>query len=716
MEKLNVELENCYGIRELTHTFSFEGSKSNLIYAPNGTMKTSFAKTFLDTSRGISPKDGIFEERITTCRITDETGSEIDPKTIFVIESERSEYSSEKMPLLLANRQLRSKYEKTRKDITTSNAEVRKKLQKISGMRNGIEEEICETFGFSDILECYTTILPIINNDEQPLIDEGKYKSYYNPKIVAFLNDEKSKEQIDEYIKKYNELIESSGFLKKGIFNHTNATDVAKQLKSNKYFEANHKIVLDNSGNPIEVDDPKKFEEILNEEITRILKDKELQKRFEEIDQALTKNAELKAFREFLENKPSILPELKNLAEYRKKIWISYFKQISQEISNLVHLYEEGKKPIAEMIEQAKKENTEWKRVVEIFNSRFSVPYTLSVVNQEDVILQDEVPTIHFEYNDQIDKKRLPRSELVRSLSTGEKRALYILDIIFEVEARKIEGNDCLLVIDDLADSFDYKNKYAIIQYLDDIVKYDNFLAIILSHNFDFFRTIQSRLGIPRNSTYMVLIDNTKVELKPSEFLNPSKFIQKWQRQYHENPKVFVSLIPFVRNLIEYTKGVDDSDFLKLTSLLHYKADTESIRTSDILEIYNKIFNNTFTIQDDKVIDIILNQAEACLPVDESINLETKLILAIAIRLLTEKYIIKKINDQQFVNNITSNQTSTLIKKLKEINPNDENLAVIDGVNLMTPENIHFNSFMYEPLIDISSANLKDLYKDVKAL
>jgi hypothetical protein len=212
----------------------------------------------------------------------------------------------------------------------------------------------------------------------------------------------------------------------------------------------------------------------------------------------------------------------------------------------------------------------------------------------------------------------------------------------------------------------------------------------------------------------MVLIDNSKLELKPAEYLR--SFIKNWKSQYHKNPKIFVSLIPFVRNLIEYTKGSNDPDFIKLTSLLHYKVDTESIRISEILKIYNAIFNKKYTMHDDKAIDIILSQAEVCLPLDESINLETKLILAIAIRLLTEKYMIREINDPSFVSSINSNQTSTLIKKLKEVKPGDANLDVIDGVNLMTPENIHFNSFMYEPLIDISSANLKELYKKVKAL
>ncbi len=34
----------------------------------------------------------------------------------------------------------------------------------------------------------------------------------------------------------------------------------------------------------------------------------------------------------------------------------------------------------------------------------------------------------------------------------------------------------------------------------------------------------------------------------------------------------------------------------------------------------------------------------------------------------------------------------------------------------MTPENIHLNSFMYEPIIDMSDAHLRKLYEDVLKL
>ena len=34
----------------------------------------------------------------------------------------------------------------------------------------------------------------------------------------------------------------------------------------------------------------------------------------------------------------------------------------------------------------------------------------------------------------------------------------------------------------------------------------------------------------------------------------------------------------------------------------------------------------------------------------------------------------------------------------------------------MTPENIHMNSFMYEPILDLSDLYLKNLYEKVKEM
>lgn len=46
MDRVKVDLENCYGIKKLQHNFDFKKEKVYAIYAPNGVMKTSFAQAF----------------------------------------------------------------------------------------------------------------------------------------------------------------------------------------------------------------------------------------------------------------------------------------------------------------------------------------------------------------------------------------------------------------------------------------------------------------------------------------------------------------------------------------------------------------------------------------------------------------------------------------------------------------------------------------------
>jgi hypothetical protein len=117
------------------------------------------------------------------------------------------------------------------------------------------------------------------------------------------------------------------------------------------------------------------------------------------------------------------------------------------------------------------------------------------------------------------------------------------------------------------------------------------------------------------------------------------------------------------------------------------------------------------------VIDMIKHEADECLKAGDGINLENKVVLSIAIRVFAEKFMVEKINDEQFVANIESNQTPRLLEKFKELFGGDVgNIETIQRVVLMTPENIHLNSFMYEPIVDMSDEHLKKLYQDVLTL
>lgn len=52
MQTLKLDLEHYYGIRRLEKQFGFNNCRAVAVYAPNGAMKSSLAKTFQDISEG----------------------------------------------------------------------------------------------------------------------------------------------------------------------------------------------------------------------------------------------------------------------------------------------------------------------------------------------------------------------------------------------------------------------------------------------------------------------------------------------------------------------------------------------------------------------------------------------------------------------------------------------------------------------------------------
>ena len=67
-----------------------------------------------------------------------------------------------------------------------------------------------------------------------------------------------------------------------------------------------------------------------------------------------------------------------------------------------------------------------------------------------------------------------------------------------------------------------------------------------------------------------------------------------------------------------------------------------------------------------------------------------------------------------YINN-SRNQTRELYNGIKQFVKKDI-VKILDEVNIMTPENIHLNSFMYEPLLDMDIIELHRLYQNIKKL
>jgi hypothetical protein len=709
MKKLDIKLENCFGISKLEKEFDFDGRSTKVIYAPNGCMKTSFAKTFYAISQGKEPKDELFPDRESKWTIK---YNELDilPEQILVVDSYSESYSSkEKMATLLVNPELKSQYQEILESIDNKKTEVFKDIKRISGSTNA-EIEISSIFNGKNIFEKLNSISEEVNQSEYKELD-FKYGDVINQKVLDFLKGNSN--LIGEYLEKYTELIDNSSFFKIGVFGTDNAIGVNKSLSDNRFFEANHKVVLEND---TEITDKQGLSELIKEEKNKILSDEELTKKFDKIDSAITKNAQLKTLKRTLEKHPDLISELSNFEGFKRKLWVNYFSSIKDNYNSLMTLYSESQETIGVIVDQANAEKTEWENVIELFNNRFDVPFKLEVLNQDDVILKDKVsPNIGFSYSDGRGDRKIDENDIKKSLSTGEKRALYLLNVIFEIEARKKDETDCVLVLDDIADSFDYKNKYAIIEYLKDISEFPRFNALILTHNFDFYRTVASRLpviGYP--DCFMTIKDDSEVKIVKGQYLK--NVFESWVKLIDKKERIFIASIPFARNIIEYINGEQDSNYLKLTNLLHIMSDTNVLKVSDLVGIYNTIWSDKeYALDDKKVYEMIMEQTTQIIAeASENVQLENKIILSMAIRLKAEEFMIKEIDSEEDISAISKNQTTALMRLYKNKYPDKtDEIKLMEQVNLMTAENIHINAFMYEPILDLSDNYLKGLFDKV---
>lgn len=181
-------------------------------------------------------------------------------------------------------------------------------------------------------------------------------------------------------------------------------------------------------------------------------------------------------------------------------------------------------------------------------------------------------------------------------------------------------------------------------------------------------------------------------------------------------------MIPYVRNLIEYTKGDEDTDYLKLTSCLHIKSDTYNITEEDVINVIKQYTHGKpmrRVSSSEKIRDTIMNTADA-IAAEENPNpvlIQNKIALSIAIRLLAEQYLHDKLIESGKTEeelSVSGTQTGKWTGMYKMALPNDEHKSIIEKVNMMTPELIHVNSFMFEPIIDMSISHLISLYKQCR--
>lgn len=741
MEELKLHLENCYGIQKLNVDIDYSNNNVAIVYAPNGTMKSSLAKTFEAIRDGKPVEEKIFGYT-SLCNVTDEQNVPISGDKIIVI-NPFDENAYDGQGLLMANDTLRKKYLSIHKSMEEKKeylyAQIKEKLGYSTRSGFDVKNTMLKDWNISPQKEyvCLTEIKSFLHEPAMSCSlnqDDLDYNSLFNDKVYAMIKTGKTSELIEEYEAKYRELVDKSLYMQQGVIDHNNYGNISNSLNSNGFFAANNEVILkakDGSASII-VREQKELDELIQKEKEQVLNTKEIKDLFEKINKAISKNKDTQAFNLFLQNHQEVIVEYKDIDLFKKKVWVKAFLAYEHLLDELLEDYSKAQLDLKKLRDDARGETTDWKKALDLFKERFFVPFTIEPSNQEDVILNMELPSFRYIFSDSRGDKEVTKDNLLNVLSTGERRAYYILNMIFQILVAKKQGKECLLLLDDISESFDYKNKYAIIEYISDISEYTDsndeklFKILLLTHNFDFYRTIASRIT-KRGNSFIAFSDSGEIKFEKGQYTK--NIFMNYKKRLIENysDNIMVASIPFVRNLIEYTEGDENSDYLLLTSILHYKTDTQTINLKIIQDIFNRYWckkeklNFALGRENELVYDVIMQESGKITGV-EKLEIENKLILSMAIRLKAELYMKNKIlsdlpNGTDIMNDIYTkkNQSAWLIKAYKKY-INDASMNTLELVAMITPENIHLNSFMFEPILDMSLKQLYKLYNDVNVL
>lgn len=728
MEKVFIHLEHCYGIPLFKYQFEFNetNKRAHIIYAPNGTMKSSFAHTLKDITLDppVESRDRYFPT-LSYNRIVkhgDDKGKDFSGDEIFVVESRKEYYYTEKMSLLLANEELKSRYDGIHRSLIEKMDAISKALVRLSGKKDAIDI-FCNDFSITT-KGYFEKVCALYNESKNKNITDFtsiKYGKIFPNDVEEILSNADFVSKLEDYIKQYALLLQTSNVFRP-VFSHTSAEDILVKLERSGFFNAEHRVVLNKNDDKL---GHKEFSQVIEAEKNRIIKEG-LAAEFKEIDDVLRRKNATTEFRNYLFEHQDIIPLLRDIPSLKRSIWLAYLFSMEDTVKEFSKSFDNSKISLKSIIKEAKEKQTEWQVVVDDFNRRFiNMPFTLDVENKEDVILEEHAPALVFKVKNDETEICVERELLLECLSEGEKKALYLLNVLFEIEALKKRKRKTLIVFDDIADSFDYKNKYAIIEYIIDVIRSGVFIPIILTHNFDFFRTLTSRAGLT-GSAHFIELDSNKIELKEGRYCND--IFHSWRKRALSEAAVFVSCIPFLRNLTQYKEGSDSRPYKELTSLLHfYKHDIDDMHSSGNMQMdfLFDMFSEIWCFDRDKVvfdkgiavIDFIQRTAaDIAISCVDKIALENKIAMSMAIRLCAEMYMVEWIKDDAITDSGKSNRTRYLFDNCKFDVENASELDIkktLSRVLIITSENIHINSFMYEPLIDISLDELVSLYREV---
>lgn len=679
------EMKNFYGVKELKLGNQNEFKKINLIFAPNGTFKTSFYQGFENIQEN---KEQEIRDRITNIPAS----YDIKFNNNFISNND----------IITFNTSIINDIENFDSFNILINKEIQKDMKKIQQFLKEINKlNIPKDLLDEDLntFEQYIKFIEIISEDEYKKFQSG-YSEIKLEKVMGkfdFAKLDKSgilKPETQENIKNIINLKKIEENLLRGELGINDVENGLELLE--KIYSVGHILKIKKKDSTYtEIKSFDEFKEFYDSE-KKYIEETILKTSIDytNLYKTLNNNAENRNLKEYIEGNISKIDNF----TYPKKY---YFLYDNYNVFNKYNI-EELNKSLDKIKEYSEKYNVEYFREsVEKFNERFFdyIKLNLEESPSELGFLSPKI-VVNFYEND------IDSSALLNIASRGEKSAISLFLLLHTVE--KISGDDKLIIIDDELEVFDYAFKHSFIEYLNEITKKDNINMVILSHNFDFLRTLSSRLEIDKNEVQRMSAyknENQVIELNKIKNLDEIKLENKFKKITEKN---LITFIATKRNIEGFEQKKDN--FNKLTCYLHFKKDTKSKTLEDL---HSFIVDNSpniewgiqgtrnYLVYLEEHSERIITERRGC----SNLNLDDKMTLAVACRMKFEEKFIDEGKEY------SSNQTRLIFNDLS-----NELKKQFGEINIIIPDFVHLNSFAYEPLMDIKIDRLINLYNKLKLI
>ncbi|GAA5414390.1 hypothetical protein [Ureaplasma ceti] len=777
MEKIDISIKNCFGINNLNLTLNFKDFGNIVaIYAKNGVMKTSFSNVFKAIEKNMNNKNnrsiGAYyikqniysqdDSKQIKLRIDDKEINKTDDikslkNTIHVIENFIDNNESVYINSLFTDKDIQ-------KDLEQFISNKKQLIEKLCICLTGadfkqynklpknydiviyeLEEKIKNIFGqnksenFLSYLDEIKSKLLLWSDSEIIKFEKINYIDLFNDDMKKKLTKDGelifTVDQIKFFLNDVDKIFQKFKFLsKENSFTLFSLKKIKNSLEDNNFFVNNNFLFLGTHVNAYE-------ENSISE--TKIQNIEELNKVINEIENSINNINSLKSINElmtfkkhlmkweicknFIVNNTNIVDFIfkHGLKELEKLILIKYIKE-NPEIEELFNRCFDDYKNVFPKLEKINIEDKLFKfnEFTKVFQDRFDLPIKMEITNIKDLIIGNTTyanTKYHFNFdkkNNSYDFGNLIDGDI---LSKGEVRSLWFFNELFTIEKIKndIENKDikdCLLIMDDPVDSFDYKNKHAFLEYILEIS--EKMKIIILTHNYDFYRLICSRTGIQEENRYIIHKNKDDMfhkliaydDCNLNERFNKNKLNNLVLfNNFGENRKKITNNLIQIKDYIKPTLNKNITSDNQITSKTKDNQITSKTKTiceidKEINDLSNYVINfmdKSFKLIKDSIIDYyqkLIEEIKTIINLKENIDLEIKSI----------NWLIQLIHTIKPFNHVENDEIFIIKKCLKQYWNNTKKIKFIKITDFKTWD---FNSVYENKKLINSMLYLKEKIK-----